>query len=165
MKLDRITWSYLFLWVEAPEALHCSPRLRKCSKNKSDNIVNLGRFWNNMWCEWGRRGCIWAHTLSEWSVPFPESFSTWSRASRIHIQFRKNIFVGIWGSGVRKYIYIYISEWGVSPNGYFIPAHVGAGAGQVWRILPPAPYKGRKSQDISYLDGPDMGYLSGTKSL
>ena len=54
---------------------------------------------------------------------------------------------------------------GFPRTGYFIPAHVGAGAGQVWRILPPAPYKGRKSQDISYLDGPDMGYLSGTKSL
>ena len=36
------------------------------------------------------------------------------------------------------YIYIYQSE--VFPRtGYFIPAHVGTGAGQIWEILPPAP--------------------------
>ena len=38
MKLERITGSYFFLWVEAPEALHCEPRLRKCSKVKKENI-------------------------------------------------------------------------------------------------------------------------------
>ena len=36
------------------------------------------------------------------------------------------------------YIYIYQSE-GFPRTGYFIPAHVGTGAGQIWEILPPAP--------------------------
>ena len=31
------------------------------------------------------------------------------------------------------------------------------GAGQVWGVLPPAPYKGRKSQEISNWMGPHMG--------
>ena len=31
------------------------------------------------------------------------------------------------------------------------------GAGQVWGVLPPAPYKGRKFQDISNWMGPHMG--------
>ena len=34
--------------------------------------------------------------------------------------------------------YIYQSE-GFPRTGYFIPAHVGTGAGQIWEILPPAP--------------------------
>ena len=29
---------------------------------------------------------------------------------------------------------------GFPRTGYFIPAHVGTGAGQVWRVLPPAPW-------------------------
>ena len=31
------------------------------------------------------------------------------------------------------------------------------GAGQVWGVLPPAPYKGRKSHEISNWMGPHMG--------
>ena len=37
---------------------------------------------------------------------------------------------------VRKHLY---QSEGFPRTGYFIPAHVGAGAGQVWRVLPPAP--------------------------
>ena len=44
-------------------------------------------------------------------------------------------------------------------TGYFIPAHVGAGAGQVWGVLPPALFQGRKSQEISSLDGTRHGVL------
>ena len=39
---------------------------------------------------------------------------------------RKNVFMYIY-----IYIYIYQSE-GFPRTGYFIPAHVGAGAGQIW---------------------------------
>ena len=60
-------------------------------------------------------------------------------------------------------IYIYISSYnqseGVPRTGYFIPAHVGAGAGQVWGVLPPALFQGRKSQEISSLDGARHGVL------
>ena len=35
-------------------------------------------------------------------------------------------------------VYVYQSE-GFPRMGYFIPAHVGTGAGQIWEILPPAP--------------------------
>ena len=52
----------------------------------------------------------------------------------------------------------YQSE-GFPRTGYFIPAHVGAGAGQVWGVLPPALFQGRKSQEISSLDGTRHGVL------
>ena len=48
---------------------------------------------------------------------------------------------------------------GFPRTGYFIPAHVGAGAGQVWGVLPPALFQGRKSQEISSLDGTRHGVL------
>ena len=56
------------------------------------------------------------------------------------------------------YFYLYQSE-GFPRTGYFIPAHVGAGAGQVWGVLPPALFQGRKSQEISSLDGTRHGVL------
>ena len=54
------------------------------------------------------------------------------------------LYIGLFPKITQKsriYIYIYIlyQSEGVPRTGYFIPAHVGAGAGQVWRILPPAP--------------------------
>ena len=62
------------------------------------------------------------------------------------------------------YIYIYQSE-GFPRTEYVIPAHVGAGAGQVWGVLPPTVFQGRETHERKSKMWPDMGYLSVTKSL
>ena len=59
---------------------------------------------------------------------------------------------------------MYQSE-GFPRTGYFIPAHVGAGAGQVWGVLPPALFQGRETHERRSRMWPDMGYLSVTKPL
>ena len=54
--------------------------------------------------------------------------------------------------------YSHISQnEGFPRTGYFIPAHVGAGAGQGWGVLLPALFQGPKSQEISSLDGARHG--------
>ena len=58
----------------------------------------------------------------------------------------------------------YQSE-GFPQTGYFIPAHVGAGAGQVWGVLPPELFQGRETHERRSRMWPDMGYLSVAKSL
>ena len=50
-------------------------------------------------------------------------------------------------------------------TGYFIPAHVGAGARQVWGVLPPALFQGQETHERRSKMWPDMGYLSVPKSL
>ena len=67
------------------------------------------------------------------------------------------IYRGVYGICIYV-VYVYQSE-GFPRTGYFIPAHVGAGAGQVWGVLPPALFQGRKSQEISSLDGTRHGVL------
>ena len=61
--------------------------------------------------------------------------------------------------------WVYGQSEGFPRTGYFIPAHVGAGAGQVWGVLPPALFPGRETHERRSRMWPDMGYLSGTKSL
>ena len=69
-----------------------------------------------------------------------------------------------WGAPREGTIFLYNGlgvhqSEGFPRTGYFIPAHVGAGTGQVWGVLPPALFQGRKSQEISSLDGTRHGVL------
>ena len=54
---------------------------------------------------------------------------------------------------------------GFPQTGNFIPAHIGAGAGQVWGVLPPALFQGRETHERRSRMWLDMGYLSVAKSL